>query len=194
MADTWSSAWAAQWTAGAQRFNPNHASAGSATGGQFTSGGSGSSAKGSGGSGKGSGAKAAAKPLTAHQKHALHEQHLASHPNSPAAKAARKAALLDQAKADRKKAAALGVQLKGLEAQEAKAVAAAKHTAAAAASAKAGPNAKKSLATAAAPKKAAAKKAAPKKVTLKAQIAGVRAQIGTLLGQARTAEAQAAAL
>jgi hypothetical protein len=131
---------------------------------------------------------------TAHQQHVAHVREMASHPNSPAAKAERKAALLKQAKADRAKAAVLGKQLHGLRQQQAKAVAAAKHTAAAAASAKAGPNAAKSLAHAAAPKKATTAKAAPKKLTLKQQVAAVQTQIGNLLAQARTAEAQAAKL
>jgi hypothetical protein len=44
MAETWVARWAGQWAASAQRFNKFHAPAGSAAGGQFTSG---------GGSGKG---------------------------------------------------------------------------------------------------------------------------------------------
>ncbi len=41
MADTWAAQWAGSWAASAQRFNMSHAPAGSATGGQFTSGGGG---------------------------------------------------------------------------------------------------------------------------------------------------------
>lgn len=197
MAETWASAWASQWAAGAQRFNPNHAPAGSAAGGQFApAGGSGSSGKGSG-SGK-TAPRAAAKPVTAHQKHEAHLAHMrnvAAHPQSaaPADRARAKAALLAQAKADRLKIAALQAQLKGLHAQEAKAAAAAKHAAAKAASAKAGPNAKKTLAHAAAAKKAAAKAPAGK-ATLKQQIAGVENQISALTAQVKSDEAQAAKL
>jgi peptidoglycan hydrolase-like protein with peptidoglycan-binding domain len=46
MADTWAARWAQGWAASAQRFNKFHAPAGSAAGGQFTSGGSGSGGKG----------------------------------------------------------------------------------------------------------------------------------------------------
>jgi hypothetical protein len=203
MAETWAAAWASQWAAGATRFNPNHAPAGSATGGQFApSGGSSSSGKGSGsghsalakGGGKGTAAHPAAQ-MDAHQKHLAHMRNVAAHPQSaaPADRARAKAALLAQAKADRLKIAALQAQLKGLHAQEAKAAATAKTAAAKAASAKAGPNAKKTLAHAAAAKKATAK-APAKKATLKQQIAGVQNQISALAAQVKSDEALAAKL
>ena len=187
MTDPWISRWAAAWTGGAQRFNQNHAPAGSPAGGQFTTsgGGSGSSKGGSGGGGK--------KP-TAHQQHAAHMQHLAGHPNSAQSRAARKAALLAQAKADRAKIAQLNVQLKGLKAQEAKAVAQAKANAAKAKSAKSGPNQSKSFAHAAAAKKPSSGAAPKHHLTLKQQIAAVEQQIATLTAQAKADEAAAAKL
>jgi len=196
VADGWAVRWTDAWTGGATRFNPNHAPAGSATGGQFASGG-GSSSSGKSGSGK-TAPHAAAKPMDAHQKHMAHLAHMrnvAAHPQSaaPADRARAKAALLAQAKADRLKIAALQAQLKGLHAQEAKAAAAAKTAAAKAASAKAGPNAKKTLAHAAAAKKTTGKAPAGK-ATLKQQIAGVENQISALTAQVKSDEAQAAKL
>lgn len=195
MSDGFASRWTGSWTAGAVRFNPNHAPAGSATGGQFAA--SGSSGSGSGKSGGGHAAKgggvktaphASAKPVDAHQKHLAH---LASHPNSPQARAARKQSLLEQARADREKIAQLRAQLKGLKSQEAKAAANAKHTAAAAAKAKAGPNAGKSLAHAA---HARHTSAAKKHVTLKQQVAAVENRIAVLQEQVKADTAEAAKL
>lgn len=194
MADGWAARWADAWTGGARRFNTNHAPAGSAAGGQFTTGGSGSSSSGNGGhpapaksGGKGAAAHPAARPLTAHQKHEAHLKYLASHPDTPGARAQQKAALLEQAKADRAKAATLERQLKGLNQQEAKAAQTAKHAKAAAANAKAGPRQKRTLAHAAA---AGHKKHA----TLKAQISSLQDRIAGLLDKAKTLEAQAAKL
>jgi len=158
----------------AARFNPNHGAPGSGHGGQFTS-------AGSGGSG-GKGAK-----TDAHQAHAAHEQYLANHPDTPGARTQRKAALLEQAKADRAKAKVLEKQLKGLDQQEAKAAQAAKHAKAAAANAKAGPRQKRNLAHAAASRHKG-------HATLKSRISGLRDQIAGLLDKAKALEAQAAKL
>lgn len=164
------------------RFNPNHAAPGSATGGQFTS----------GGSGGGSKAKAPAdggKP-TAHQQHVAHvahEKYLANHPDTPGAKAERKKALLAQARADREKAAQLEKQLKGLRQQQAKAAAAAKHTKAVVANAKGG----------AVQRRTAAHKAAAahrKHASLKQQVATLEDQIGELNDKAKALETEAAKL
>ena len=101
MPDTWTSAWAAEWAAGASRFNHVHAAAGSPTGGQFAAS-SGSSSK----------TAKTAKPAAA----------------KPAAKgsghAAQKAQLLAKAKADRAKAHELQGQLSALVKQQATAHAA----------------------------------------------------------------------
>jgi hypothetical protein len=185
VADTWTARWAQEWAASAQRFNMNHAPAGSVTGGQFSSGGGGS------GGGKGSqGGKTAAKPAA--KRPAGHPA--AGHPG--AGHAAQKAGLRAQAAADRLKARHLQQQLAVLVRQEAKAHAAAVHAAAAAkkahATARANANAaSKKHATAA---HHAHRKASKHHATLKQRIAGLRHQISTLLGQAKALDAQAAKL
>ena len=164
------------------RFNPNHAAAGSATGGQFAS---------AGGSGSGGSKGAGGGKPTAHQAHVAHVAHLqylANHPGTPGTRAQQKAALLEQAKGDREKAATLEKQLKGLEAQQAKAAQAAKHAHAAAANAKAGPVKHR---------RAAAHKATvtrKRHASLKSRISGLHDQIGALLDKAKGLEAQAAKL
>src|SRR5437016_7173202 len=117
MADTWAARWAGSWAVGAQRFNMNHAPAGSATGGQFTGGGSGSNSSVKGGK--------APRPAAG------------THPAS-AAVTAHKAQLHAKASADRARARQLETQLHALEKQQAHAHAAAvKATATAKAAAKA---------------------------------------------------------
>ena len=159
------------------RFNLNHAKAGSSAGGQFTSGGSSS-----GGSKSGAG-----KKPDAHQQHVAHMQYLASHPSTPGSRAQQKAALLDQAKADREKAGVLEKQLHGLEQQATKAAATAKHAKAAAAHAKAAPATKRTLVH-----KAAA--TARKHASLKSRISGLQQQISDLNAKAKGLEEQAAKL
>jgi len=171
----------------ASRFNPNHAAAGSANGGQFTS------SSGSGSGSKAKAGKAAAKKAAAHQAHVAHEAHLAhekylaSHPSTPAARAQQKAQLLDAAKADRAKVTVLEKQLKGLQDQEKKAAATAKHTKAAAANAKAGPKQKRTLAH-------AATVASKKHATVRQQISTLQQQIKDLNVKAAALESQAAKL
>jgi HK97 family phage prohead protease len=101
------------------RFNPYHAKAGSATGGQFSSS--------SGGSGKAP-AKAPAKPPAGHAAPPPGGSHDAA--KTP------KQRLLAEAHADRERARELEKELRGLEHQEHAAAAAAKHHAAQAAAAK----------------------------------------------------------
>jgi hypothetical protein len=102
MPESWAAQWAAQWADGARRFNQNHAPAGSATGGQFTTAGSG---------GGGSKAAAAHKAHVAHVQHVQHVAHVQHQAAQAAsgARAQRKAALLRQAHADRVRAAQLQV-------------------------------------------------------------------------------------
>ena len=169
-----------------RRFNPNHGAPGGATGGQFVS------AGGSGGGGAKAKAPAGGKP-TAHQQHVAHVQHITTHPGAAAgsaggAKAARKKALLSQAHADRVKAALLGKQLKGLQAQQAKAAQAAKHAHAVVAAAKGGAVQHHTAA------QNAAKKATAHHASVKQQIVGLQDQIGALNDKAKALEAQAAKL
>jgi hypothetical protein len=169
----------------ATRFNQNHAAAGSANGGQFAS------ASGSG-AGKGKSVKAGPKAASssgpdAHQQHEAHLAYLANHPDTPGARADRKAALLEAAKADRAKIDALEKQLKGLQQQEAKAVTAARHAKAAAASAHAGPRQKRTLAHAAA-------STSRRHASVKSRISALQDQIGALRDKVKAEEAQAAKL
>ena len=157
----------------ARRFNQNHAAAGSAAGGEFTSAGGSGSARG--------------KKPDAHQQHMAHEAYVASHPDTPGARADRKAALLDAARADRAKIATLEKQLAGLRQQEAKAAKTARHAKAVAASAHAGPKQKRSLAHAAAA-------TTRKHATVKSRISALQSQIGALQDKVKAEEAQAAKL
>lgn len=167
MTDTWAAQWAQAWTGTAQRFNQNHAPAGSATGGQFTT---------SGGGGGGASKTSSSKN---------------------AGNAARKARLRAQAKADRAKAAQLQQTLNGLlkkqKAAQAHSAAAAKAAKAkAAAAGHINPHAKK--ATPGKGKSPAAHATAKHHASLKKQIASLKQQISTLLAQAAQLDAQAAKL
>jgi hypothetical protein len=173
VAGSWADHWTA-WAQGAQRFNPNHAPAGSPLGGEFASGG------GSGGSGK----------QSAHQAHVAHVAHQAKTGQAAlaAANTRRKGQLLAQAKADRAEAHRLQLELHVAQQQTAT-VTAAHHKAAAAAKA-----ARKAAAhhRVAAHRKASA--AHHRLSAHKAHIAHLEHQIHVLLAQATALEAQAARL
>lgn len=188
MPESWAARWADSWESGAvQRFNMTHAPAGSATGGQFASGG-------------GSGGGSASKTHAAHVAHVAHVQHAATHPGAgsaavaASARGAQKRALLGQAHADLLKAAGLERQLRVLKAQQAAAVKAAAHAKATAHHAAVVAHMSPAQKAAALKKHAAHKKAAAHHASLKSRISGLQAQITGLTDKAKALEAQAAKL
>jgi hypothetical protein len=183
VSESWAVAWAGGMADPARRFNPNHAAAGSAAGGQFASAGGGSGAKGGAG-----------KTPAHHVAQAAHEKHVAAVAAGAPGRAARRKQLLGRAHADREKAAVLEKELHGLRAQEAKAVKAAAHAKAAAQHAAAQAAMTPAQKAAAARKHAAHRKHARHHASLKARISGLHEQIGALLKQAKTLESEAAKL